>query len=89
MRINTETTITLNETDARAISRVGDILSEIKAEFVMQTLTENGKMVDESGDIIVTEDEVTCAIGTLEQLFTMLVNFNGEEPKTTNISFED
>ena len=89
MRINTETTITLNETDARAISRVGNILNEIKAEFVMQTLSDNGKMVDEFGNTIINEEEIDCAIGTLEQLFAMLVNFNGTEPKTTIISFED
>lgn len=89
MRINTNTNITLNKADAVALSRVRDILDEIKYEFVMQTLTENGTMVDAFDNVIINEEDIDCAMGTLYKLFMAFVSFDGSESKTTLINFKD
>lgn len=85
MEIKTTQTITISETEARRINRAMDFVENLICETSKFTVGDNGKMINEYGTTIVSENDLVKTYNTLNNLLWFLGDINDD--RTTPISF--
>lgn len=87
MKIKTSQTITVADSEARHIAKAMEFVDNLMSEMCKFTITNNGKMINENGKIIVDENDLGRTSKTLYSLLWFLADENYEV--TTSISFID
>lgn len=85
MNIKTSQTITVTERESWRMDKTMDFIENLIHEMDKFTITDNGKMINENGTIIVNENDLVKTYNTLNNLMWFLGDTNDD--RTTPISF--